>query len=177
MDDRNTKRWCRRALLAAALTLAARPAAAQEAREPVAILELGGAVETGLNHRETSYGPSLSAEVTPVERWLEIEAGVAPLFGHGRTEWGFDLLFKKPWTLSRTVELMAGVGPSWSHTVDGGHAEDSVAVEAALDVMVWPGRDRRLGWFVEPSFGRALSAGHDRSLSVSAGLLVPIGRR
>ena len=40
-----------------------------------------------------------------VTHTLEIEFGVARLRGHGRTEWGADLLFKKPFPLSETVEF------------------------------------------------------------------------
>ena len=84
--------------------------------EPVAILELGGAASESLTGDGPSGGPNVAVEVTPVEKWLEIEAGVTPLFGHHSTEWDTDVLFKKPWDLSRSVELMAGIGPEWIHT-------------------------------------------------------------
>ncbi|WP_174292201.1 hypothetical protein [Sphingomonas bacterium] len=168
------KTW---SLCAAALMMPVTASAQQATPEPAAILELGGAVETGLNHRETSYGPSIAAEFTPIEHVLEIEGGVTPLFHRGQTEWDVDLLFKKPWTLSDKAEFMAGIGPSWSHTVDHGRHEDSFAIEAALDFMFWPGRSRKLGWFVEPSYSYGLANEHEQSLAVSAGLLIPIGHR
>lgn len=29
-------------------------------------------------------------------------------------EWDTDFLFKKPWTISKKLEFMAGIGPEWS---------------------------------------------------------------
>jgi hypothetical protein len=69
-----------------------------EEKEPAAIIELGGAGEWGLLDA-SSFGPSAAIEFTPIEHWLEIEAGVSTLFGGGRTEWETDLLFKKPYAL------------------------------------------------------------------------------
>ena len=48
---------------------------------------------------------------TPIENWLELEAGVLPFYSRNSTEWDTDLLFKKPWTLSPTAEFMFGIGP------------------------------------------------------------------
>lgn len=68
-------------------------------KESVAIVELGGAVERSLTEGNSSFGPTVAVEVTPIEKWLELEAGVTPLFRRHSTEWSVDLLFKKPWTL------------------------------------------------------------------------------
>ena len=85
-------------------------------KDPAAILELGGAAGVSLLDGEPGFGPTVAVEITPIENWLEIEAGVTPLFGHHSTEWDADLLFKKPWTLSKKTEFMAGIGPEWIHT-------------------------------------------------------------
>jgi hypothetical protein len=144
-------------------------------KEHVAIVELGGAGEWGVKHGgSSSYGPSLAVETTPIEHWLEIEAGVAPLFSRGQTEWDVDLLFKKPFTLSNSVEFMVGAGPTWSHVVSRGRHSDSVGAEAALDFMFWPTKSRKLGWYLEPSYGYSFAAGHEQSASISAELLIPI---
>jgi len=50
----------------------------------------------------------------PIENWLELEAGVSPFCKRNSAEWDTDLLFKKPWTISRKTEFMLGVGPEWS---------------------------------------------------------------
>jgi hypothetical protein len=62
------------------------------------------------------------------------------------------VLFKKPWTLSRKAELMAGIGPEWVHTRAFGVTSNSLAGEFALDFMFWPGARHKLGWFVEPAY-------------------------
>jgi hypothetical protein len=62
--------------------------------EPVAIVELGGAGSWNLKGG-SSLGADVAAEVTPIENWLELEAGVTPLFTRHSTEWDTDLLFQK----------------------------------------------------------------------------------
>ena len=57
----------------------------QEEKDHVAVLEFGAAGEWGLGDGKTSFGPSVAVEVTPIEHWLEIEAGVAPLMSKGNT--------------------------------------------------------------------------------------------
>ena len=112
-------------LAAAAISLTASARGAEKEKEAAAELELGAAVERGVPGGGFSFGPSVGIEFTPIKDWLEIEAGVTPLFGGGRTEWGTDLLFKKPFTLSDTVEFMIGVGPEWIHTTGGGRTPNS----------------------------------------------------
>ena len=142
--------------------------------EPSAIVEIGGAGQSGINGGGSSFGPSVAVEVTPIENVLELESGVTALFRHGQTEWDTDFLFKKPYTLSDTAEFMFGVGPQWAHTLGGGRTADSVSGEAVLDFMFWPWPDRTFGWFLEPSYDYYFGAGHQQSLGVSVGLLLPI---
>ena len=122
-------------LIAAPLLFAGNTFGQAEDKEPTAILEIGGAGQWGLKNG-SSHGPNLSVEITPIENWLELEAGVTPLFSRGQTEWESDFLFKKPYTLSGTAEFMFGVGPSWSHKVGGGKTTDTLGAEAALDSRV-----------------------------------------
>ena len=150
-------------------------AVGQEEKEPVAIAEIGGAGEWALTHGTPSYGPNFAVEVTPIKEWLEIEAGVTPFFSRRQTEWDTDLIFKKPYTLSKTTEFMFGVGPEWAHTASGGKGTNSVGGEAALDFMFWPWPKRRWGWYLVPSYGYSFSSGHEQSMSVSMGLLIAIG--
>jgi hypothetical protein len=161
----------KKVLFAAALTVFG-PSICQ-AEEPSAILEIGAASETGLKGG-TGFGPNFSVETTPIEDVLEVEGGISPLFSHGQTEWDADFLFKKPWTLSDAVEFMAGIGPSWSHTLSSGHTADTFGAEAALDFMFWPWPDWKFGWYIEPSYGFNFGHGHEQSLSMSIGLLIPI---
>ena len=150
-------------------------AAAQSVeKEPVAVFELGGAADRSLTEGESSFGPTAAVEVTPIENWLELEAGVTPLFRHHSTEWSADLLFKKPWTLSDKTEFMLGVGPEWIHTDSIGLKQNSVAVEVAPDFMFWPSERHRFGWYLEPSYEYKFGPGHEHSLGITGGLLIGI---
>ena len=147
---------------------------AQANSEPIAIVELGGAADWSVKDGASSFGPDIAAEVTPIDNWLELEAGVTPLFRGHSIEWGTDLLFKKPWTLSRKAELMVGMGPEWIHGNESGITTNSVAAEAVLDFMFWPSTKRKLGWFVEPAYERVFGQGHEQSIGISFGLLIAL---
>jgi hypothetical protein len=145
--------------------------------DPAAIVEIGAAPGWSITGAGFSFSPTVAAEVTPIENWLELEMGVTPIFGRHSTEWDTDLLFKKPWTLSKKVEFMFGVGPEWVHTRKYGITTDSVAGEVALDFMFWPGARRRFGWYLEPGYDYNFGPGHEKSLGMSGGLLIAIQRR
>jgi hypothetical protein len=145
-----------------------------EEKEPAAIVELGSAESWGVKGGGSSFGPAVALEFTPIEKWLEMEAGVTPLFGRHSQEWDTDLLFKKPWTLSKKVEFMLGVGPAWVHTRKNGLTTNSVSGEVAPDFMFWPSRKRRFGWYLEPGYEYNFGRGHEQSLGFTAGLLIAI---
>jgi hypothetical protein len=161
------------AVLLAALAFWPGRALAQAEEKELAVVELGGAGSRDFGGG-SSGGPTVAAEVTPIEHWLELEAGVTPLFGGGAREWDTDLLFKKPWTLSKKVELMVGVGPEWVHLRQSGVTTNTISGEAALDVMFWPYARHRFGWYVEPAFDHNFGRGHEQSVGVSGGLLIAI---
>jgi hypothetical protein len=148
--------------------------AQQPDKEPAAILELGAAPQRSLTGGRWSLGPTVAVEVEPIKNWLELEAGVTPFFARHSTEWDTDLLFKKPWTLSRKAEFMLGVGPEWIHTSYNNVGSNSVDGEVALDFMYWPKGKHRFGWYVEPTYDYDLGRGHEQSVSVSTGLLIAI---
>jgi hypothetical protein len=144
--------------------------------EPAAIVEVGGAGDWNLKGGGSSFGADIAAEITPIENWLELEAGTTPLFTRHSTEWDTDLLFKKPWTLSKRVELMIGVGPEWVHARQSGMTMNSAAVEAVLDFMFWPSGKHRFGWYLEPGYDYSFGSRHEQSLGITAGLLIAIPR-
>jgi hypothetical protein len=162
------------ALLAAFFLCSAHAFAQSADTEPAAIVELGGATGWNVEGGAASFGPSLAVEVTPIENWLELEAGVTPLFRRHSTEWDTDLLFKKPWTLSPKAEFMVGVGPEWIHTNDHSGKSNSLAGEAVLDFMFWPAAKHRFGWYLEPGYEYNFGRGHEQSLGISGGLLIAI---
>jgi hypothetical protein len=146
----------------------------KDSDKEVAVLELGGAASWNVRGGVSSFGPSVAVEVTPIENWLEIEAGVTPLFRRHSTEWDTDVLFKKPWTLSRKVEFMFGIGPEWVHTNAYGVKTNSVAGEAALDFMFWPSAKHKFGWYLEPGYDYSFGRGHEQSAGITGGLLIAI---
>jgi len=153
-------------------------AVAQEVnKEQAAVVEVGIAPSRNFKDSRSSAGPTVAVEVSPIEHWLELEAGVTPSFSRYSTEWATDLLFKKPWTLSRKVEFMAGVGPEWVHTRESGVTTNSVGGEAVLDFMFWPGHRHRLGWYLEPGYEYNFGRGHERSIGVAIGLLIGVNKR
>jgi hypothetical protein len=143
-------------------------------KDPAAVVELGGAAGLSLKDGGSSFGPDIAVEVTPIENWLELEAGVTPLFGHRSTEWDTDLLFKKPWTLSRKAEFMAGVGPEWIHTREYSATTNSLGAEAVADFMFWPSGKHTFGWYLEPAYDYSFGRGHEQSIGISGGLLIAI---
>jgi len=160
--------------VATALLLFAPTAHAEDKdKEPVR-LELGGAAEGSLQGGGGSFGPTVALDIPMIPDWLEIETGVTPLFGNNHTEWDSDLLFKKPYELSKSVEFEIGVGPAWLHATAGGRTTNSLGGEAVLEFQIWPSADRKLGWFLESSYGYDFGSGHEQSLGVTLGLLIPL---
>ena len=144
-------------------------------KEPVAIVEFGGTAFHGLTGEGASFGPTVAVEVTPIENWLELEAGVTALFRPHSTEWSVDLLFKKPWTLSKKAEFMVGIGPEWIHARQYGTTTNSLGGEVVADFMYWPSSAKhRFGWYVEPGYEYNFGRGHEQSIGVSGGLLIAI---
>lgn len=163
------------ALVALLVTVEAMAQTSTSEPREVAVVELGGATSHGLGSAgSAASGLDFGIEWTPIENWLELEAGTSPVFAHGSREWDTDFLFKKPWTLTPHAEFMFGVGPEWQHFSVPGIAHNALAAEVAGDFMFWPGRAHRFGWYLEPSVDRSFAAGHERSAGLSAGLLISI---
>ena len=159
----------------ACLLLSSRSALGQTSdSKPAAVIELGGAASWSPRNGGASFGPAVAVEVTPIENWLEIEAGVTPFFGRGSTEWDTDLLFKKPWDLSPKTEFMFGVGPEWIHRRTNGVVTDSLGAEVAADFMFWPSKRHRFGWYLEPSYDYDFGPGHQQSITLTGGLLIAV---
>ena len=161
-------------LLVALFLYAGNAWAQSKENEPVAVVELGGAANWSITENGSSFGPTVAVEVTPIENWLELEAGVTPLFTRHSTEWDADFLFKKPWTLSKKAEFMVGVGPAWNHATKRGVTTNSVSGEAVLDFMFWPTKKHKFGWYLEPGYEYSFGRGHEQSLGISVGLLIAI---
>jgi hypothetical protein len=153
--------------LIAALLLFAGTALAEE-KEPVAVIELGGAGAWDVRGG-SSFGPSAAIEFEPIKNYLVIEAGVTPFFfdNGGHAEWDFDLLFRHSFDLSKKVEFEPGIGPTWSSSGQFG-------AQASFEFMIWPWQERKFGWFVDPSYSYSFSRGNQQSLGLIVGLLIGI---
>jgi hypothetical protein len=166
---------CAQSALITFLLFCAENAAAQSVeKEHIAVLELGGAAFSNVKDGTSSFGPSVAVEFTPIENWLEIEAGTAPLFRRHSTEWGTGLALKKPWDLSKRVEFMLGAGPEWVHSNQYGMTSNSISVQAVADFMFWRSEKRRFGWYFEPTYEYNFGRGREHSLGVTGGLLISL---
>lgn len=134
------------------------------------VLEIGTTGEQGLGgDGKTSFGPSIALAVTPIEHLLEIEFGVAPMISGGDTDWKGEIIFKKPFELSKNVELLVGIGPEWSTL------SNSFGAVAKLDLVYW--KTPQFGWFVEPSYSYGLNRDHEQNLTLKVGLLFALSSR
>ena len=145
--------------------------------DPRVILEVGAATSWNTTGGAATFAPNLAAETTPIENWLELEAGVSPFYTRHATEWDTDLLFKKPWTLSTKAEFMLGVGPEWVYLKQSGKSSKTFAGEIAGDFMFWPSGRHHFGYYFEPAYDYNFAAGHQQSIGVSAGLLIGLKRK
>jgi hypothetical protein len=147
---------------------------ASDEKDPAAILEIGAATSWTVSGGAATFAPNFAVETTAIDNWLELEAGVSPFYTRNSTEWDTDLLFKKPWTLSRKAEFMLGVGPQWVYLRQNGKTSNSIAGEVAGDFMFWPARKHRFGWFLEPTYDYSFARGHQQSIGISGGLLIAV---
>jgi hypothetical protein len=115
-------------------------------------------------------GGTFAFEVTPIERWLELEIGITAIHDDEGTEIPIDVLFKKPWRLSPTFEFMIGVGPELIHATGPDHGT-FWGISTVLDFMFWPRKN--VGWYVEPGYELTFRDGaKHHGLAIAAGLLI-----
>ena len=141
-------------------------AAAEKVKDPLWVGMIGVAGEWTVPGGNFSSGPSLSVEFNVIKDWLEIEVGGAKLFRGRNWEFENEVVFRKPFTLSETTELMVGLGPMWSEAKG---ENGKVGTTFVADFMFWSSPDKKYGWFLEPSY--SLNPGNERSFAVSVGLL------
>ena len=70
---------------------------------------------------------------------------------------------------------MLGVGPEWVYARQDGKTSNSIAGEAAGDFMFWP-HQASLWLVLEPAFDYSFARDHQKSIGMSAGLLIAIPR-
>jgi hypothetical protein len=133
-----------------------------------AVIELGVTGERELSERTSHLGPAVGIEIEPIENRLEIEFGASTYRSQGSTNWELELPIKKPYRLSSAVEVMPGLGPTWTHAAGPGGRASNWGAEAVIDIFFW--RTQRVGWYLEPSYGIALGGGNAKSAALTGGL-------
>jgi hypothetical protein len=134
------------------------------------VYELGWAGDYSHAEGFHAKGATFAFEVTPVPDRLELEVGVTAIRAKGVTETSIDLLFKKPWTISKHIEFMAGIGPEAIHAT-GAEAGTFWGLSVVGDLMFWP--TKNVGLYVEPGYEAAFRAGTTRQgFAMAAGLIV-----
>ncbi len=139
-----------------------------EEKESTVVLVVGGGGEWGVNGG-SAYGPNVAMEFTVIEHMLEIETGVSPRFEHGEGEVEFELIFKKPFDLTESLEMVLGAGPVWVHRR---HEQDSIAGEVSVTFVYWPQEEHKVGFFVEPSYTYDFGGEHEEAIGAKAGLYI-----
>jgi len=138
-----------------------------EEKDPIAVIELGGAGAWDVRGG-SSFGPSAAIEFEPIKNYLEIEAGIAPLFDRsGHAEWDFDVVIRRLFNLSKQVEFEPGIGPTWT-------SSGQLGAQASFEFMIWPWQERKFGWFVDPSYSVSFARGHEQSVGLTVGILIGI---
>jgi hypothetical protein len=132
-------------------------AASDEGTAPdhVAVLEFGATGEREISEHTSHIGPAVGVEIEPLENELEIELGASTYRSHGATNWELELPLKKPFHLSDAIEVMPGLGPTWSHTTQYGERPGMWGAEAVIDLFLW--RSKRLGWYLEPALSHPMA--------------------
>jgi len=62
------------------------PPDASEEKDPAAILEIGASTSWNVTGGAATFAPTFAVEITPIENWLELEAGVSPFYTRNATE-------------------------------------------------------------------------------------------
>jgi len=157
-----------RRLLTAAVLIACGVGAAN-AEERRWILEIGPASEWPTNGDAPNYGGTIALEREVIERWLAVEIGMTGLATSGQGELSWDILFKKPFSLTSTVELELGIGPEYSRPLP--NDPPRLNLEFSLEFMVWS--SPKIGWFAEPTFSVNPGTGLS-SFGATGGLLIAL---
>jgi hypothetical protein len=154
---------------ASAQGLKTQPVNSDDEGDHALVFEFGAAGDW--SHAEGFHpGGTIAFEVTPIEHWLELEIGVTAIRVDAGTEMPIDVLFKKPWRLSRQFELMIGVGPEIVHAT-GPDRTTFWGLSSVLDLMFWPRKN--VGWYAEPGYDVTFRGGAThQGLGIEAGLLI-----
>lgn len=150
--------------------LASEPHSEDEDVDRTLVVGLGGAAEVEVADGTLCPGGNIFVEWDAVENGLELELGVSALGAENALQVPVDLLFKKPFRLTRWVEFMVGLGPEIVTTFNGPTKGTRFGGEAALDFMFWPWQ--RGGFWIEPSCDVVFQDGVSLGIGSTGGIMV-----
>jgi hypothetical protein len=141
------RKWTALGLTVALIASGAAAAEKDKDNDPLWVLMVGAAGEWP-THGNFQSGPAPSVEFNVIKDWLEVEVGAAKLFRGSDSEFETEVVFRKPFTLSETAEVMIGLGPIWSkgkgRKLEGRHHVRSrlhVLVLAREEIRMVPGTE------------------------------------
>ena len=139
---------------------------AQELEHTI-IVGVGAATEIELADGAFHSGANAFLEYEAIEDWLELELGISLLAADGGHELPVDLLIKKPFRLSRGIELMIGIGPEIVYVSGSDKNGTFFGGELVFDFMFWP--SHHIGLWIEPSYSLIFRSGVSHSLGATGG--------
>lgn len=90
------------------------------------------------SHGEDSLaGVGIFYELVLLPNWLELEVSFAALFNSERQNYPIDVLIKKPFVISDTVEVHAGIGALANIVRGGRHDNTYPGAIATVDGYIW----------------------------------------
>lgn len=138
--------------------------------EHTIIFGLGGASEIELRGGSLHAGLNVFVEYEAIPNWVELELGASILAAEGGREVPIDLLIKKPFRLTRQLELMIGVGPQIVRVSGTDRNGTFAGGELVFDLMFWPAR--HFGLWIEPTYAFLFRDGVSHSIGATGGVLV-----
>ena len=138
--------------------------------EHTIIIGVGGATEYELGNGSFHSGANVMVEWDAIENWLELEVATSLLAADKGIELPVDLIVKKPFRLTQSVELMLGVGPELVRISTPARKTTYAGGQIAVDFMLWP--SHRFGLWVEPTYDLVFRHTLSHGIGSTGGLLV-----
>ena len=138
-------------------------------RDHTIIVGIGAAAEVQASGSESSVGGNLMVEWEAIDGWLEFEFGASLVATHTGSEAPLDLIAKKPFAISDSLEGMLGLGPELTWTTSGPSAATRYGLEAGFDLMYW--FSPRIGSWIEPAYSLEFHNGTTGAFGVTAGIM------
>jgi hypothetical protein len=167
-------KYLRSAVLVCTLLEVALPVAAMDGDmdHGVVLVECGATSAREISEQASRVSPAVGIEFEAIDNRLEVEIEASTNTTQRARNWELDLQFKRPFQISSTVEIEPGLGPSWSHGAVSNQRPAAWGAEASIDILFW--QSKRIGWFLEPSYGISFATGAKTSVGLSGGIVISL---